>query len=188
GRVVANGGLSYEEACRKLESEEIVHGMPDWSPLRKDWAGLYGCTMNIRRAAVVAEPFDERLPLYAIGEDTEIGFRLRRFGRIGGSARCIIIHLAASSGRVTEKGVGYAQIINFIYYAHKGIGFPFWPTYYERLVRVPLANLLFTCFPKRDKSTNCDRRGRLLGNCIAFRDLLLGRVQPERLLKVLGKA
>ena len=181
GCVLANGNIS-REAARVLLNEHIIpSGMPDYGILPNNWPGLYGCCMCIRRDLLITEPFDENLPLYAIGEDTEIGFRLRKFGKVGGSARCPVVHLAVSSGRVSELGVGYAQVINFVYFALKGIGFPVIKTLWERILLVPGKNLVCWILPFFDKNNTADRKGRFFGNLLALRDIFLLRISPSRL-------
>jgi GT2 family glycosyltransferase len=187
GCILANGSISRQDARGILNGHTIPVGMPDYGMLPNDWPGLYGCCMCVRRALVDKEPFDENLPLYAIGEDAEIGFRLRKFGKIGGSARCPVVHLASPSGRVSEVGVGYAQIINFIYFIKKRIGFPFFATVWRHLVIIPATNLLYSLFPSIEKKKNIDRKGRLLGNFFAIRDLLFLKLNPDRLKKYLAR-
>jgi len=181
GCLVANGDIVRSEARQMLDGHIIPQGMPDYGLLPREWPGLYGCCMCMRRDLVEKEPFDENLPLYAIGEDTEIGFRLRKFGKVGGSARCPVVHLAARSGRVSEVGVGYAQIINFLYFLKKRVGLPQWKTLWERLVVIPLTNLAFTLFPVLDRRTGVDRVGRLRGNLLALRDVARMEINPRRL-------
>ena len=182
GSILANGNISRQDARAILNGHTIPVGMPDYGMLPNDWPGLYGCCMCIRRALIDKESFDENLPLYAIGEDTEVGFRLSKFGKVGGSARCQVVHLAVSSGRISEIGVGYAQVINYIYFAFKKIGFPLFKTLWERIILVPGKN--FTCWalPFLDKTNNVDRAGRFFGNILAIRDFLLFRVEPSRLV------
>src|SRR5205814_583712 len=118
----------------------------------------------------------------ALGEDCEMGFRLSRHGAVGGSARCPVVHLAARSGRISEVGVGYAQIINFLYFAGKGIGYPRMATCWQHLVRLPLVNLFFRLFPSRDPQRSVDRKGRFRGNLLALADVVRGRIDPENLI------
>lgn len=184
GMVIANGDIESEQARKLLGKHVIPEGMPLYGCFRNKWPGLYGCSMNIRKEAITKEKFDENLPLYSLGEDIEIGFRLRKYGDIGGSARCPLVHLATKTGRIAEVGVGYAQIINYLYFTNKGIGYPRLSCYFERIIRVPFANLLFSLFPQFDKHSLVDRKGRLCGNLLAFKDLLKGNAHPSRLTDV----
>jgi len=187
GCILANGNIDRAAARQLLDSHQVPAGMPGFGFYPKRWPGFYGCAMNIRRRWLDVEQFDERLPLYAVGEDCEIGFRLSRHGFIGGSARCPVAHLATRSGRLSEVGVGYAQIINFLYFANKGVGFPKISTYFEKLVRLPLVNLFFLSFPFLDGKNHVDRKGRFRGNLLAIFDVLQGKIEPMNLIQVKQK-
>ncbi len=183
GCILANGDIDRASARRLLDNHQIPSGMPVFGFYPKRWPGFYGCAMNVRRRWLDIEQFDERLPLYAVGEDCEIGFRLSRHGDVGGSARCPVVHLATRSGRISEVGVGYAQIINYLYYANKGIGFPKVSTYFEKLFRLPLVNLFFSMFPSRDQKNSVDRKGRFRGNVLALCDVARWKIDPMNLVQ-----
>jgi GT2 family glycosyltransferase len=182
--VLVNGNIDRTRAREILDRHIIEPGLPSFSFLRKKWPGLYGCAMSVRKSLLEIEQFDERLPLYALREDTEIGFRLSRHGKVGGSSRSPVVHLAVKSGRISEIGIGYAQIINILYFANKGIGYPKFKAYWESLFKLPLVNLFCFLIPKLEKRSNIDRKGRFLGNIYALRDVFLGKTDPMRLLKI----
>lgn len=186
GMVVANGNIEFEQARKLLDEHIIPEGMPSFGYFRNKWPGLYGCSMNIRKEVIEKEKFDDNLPLYSLGEDIEVGFRLRNYGDIGGSARCPLVHLATKTGRITEIGVGYAQIINYLYFANKGIGYPRLSCYFERMIKTPFVNLFFSFFPQLDTYSSVDRKGRVRGNLLAFKDLLNGNAHPSRLVDVVN--
>lgn len=188
GWIMANGGIERGAARRLLDGFAVPGDMPAFGPYKDNWPGLYGCAMNVRRRLLEIEKFDERLPLYAVGEDCELGFRLRRHGAVGGSGRCPVVHLATRSGRISEFGVGYAQVINQLYFAGKGIGYPRLETWWTFLVRLPLVNGFFWLFTAWDKKQAVDRRGRFFGNLRALADVARGQIKPENLLKVLAAA
>jgi len=184
GAVLANGNIDRISA-RELMNQHTIHAnMPCFGFYPKKWPGFYGCNMNIRKELLKYEQFDERLPLYALGEDCEMGFRISQYGKVGGSARCPVVHLATSSGRISEVGVGYAQVINYIYFAHKGIGFPKISTYFNKVIKTPVVNLAFFLMPGLDPRKKIDRKGRFLGNLSALKDLAQGKVNPMNLVKV----
>jgi GT2 family glycosyltransferase len=185
GAVLANGNIDRINARDLLDHHVIHPSMPCFGFYPKKWPGFYGCNMNIRKDSLKMEQFDERLPLYSLGEDCEMGFRLSRQGYVGGSARCPAVHLAVKSGRISEIGVGYAQIINILYFANKGIGYPKSKAYWESLIKLPLVNLVCFLIPKLEKRRNIDRRGRVIGNLYAVRDVVVGKNDPMRLLKIL---
>jgi len=187
GYIMTNGGIDRAEARTLLDNHQIHNEMPVFGFYPKRWPGFYGCAMNIRRRWLHVEQFDERLPLYALGEDCEMGFRLSRHGAVGGSARCPVVHLAAKSGRISEVGVGYAQIINYLYFAGKGIGYPQMATYWQHLVRLPLVNLFFRLFPALDQKKSIDRKGRFRGNLLALADAGRGRIDPKNLINIVAR-
>lgn len=184
GSIMANGNIDRAAARQLLDAYQIPGGMAMFGFFAKNWPGFYGCAMNIRRRWLNIEQFDERLPLYAIGEDCELGFRLSRHGSVGGSGRCPVVHLAARSGRISEVGLGYAQIINFLYFANKGVGFPKISTYFGKLVRLPLVNLFFLLFPFLEKKHDIDRKGRFHGNLLALLDVIKGQIEPMNLIRI----
>jgi GT2 family glycosyltransferase len=187
GCIMANGGIDRADARTLLDTYQIHKEMPVFGFYPKRWPGFYGCAMNIRRRWLAVEQFDERLPLYALGEDCEMGFRLSRHGAVGGSARCPVVHLAAKSGRISEVGVGYAQIINYLYFAGKGIGYPRMATYWHHLVRLPLVNLFFRLFPALEQKKSIDRKGRFRGNLLALADAARGRIDPKNLIAIVAR-
>jgi GT2 family glycosyltransferase len=186
GYMMANGDIERIPARQQLDGYQIPSGMPVFGLNPKRWPGLYGCSMNIRRDVLEREQFDEQLLLGM--EDIEMGFRVNRHGLVGGSARCAVAHLAVRSGRISEVGIGYAQIINPLYFAAKGIGYPRWSTWWHTLVKMPLTNLFFWWFPAPDKSRSlADRKGRFQGNVLGLRDVCRGEIKPLNLLRVLEK-
>ncbi len=184
GCIMANGGIERIAARQLLDAYRVPADMPVFGFYPKRWPGFYGCAMNIRRRWLGIEQFDEQLPLYALGEDCEMGFRLSHHGSVGGSARCPVVHLAVSSGRISEVGLGYAQVINYLYFANKGVGFPKVATYFGKLIRLPLVNLCFSLFPFLDKKHNIDRKGRLRGNALAIGDVMRGNINPANLVRI----
>ena len=184
GCILANGDIDRAGARRLLDGHQVPAGMPVFGFYPKLWPGFYGCAMNVRRHWLKVEEFDERLPLYALGEDCEMGFRLSRHGSVGGSARCPVVHLATRTGRISEVGIGYAQIINYLYFANKGVGFPRLATYFDKLIRLPLVNLFFFLFPFLEKKRSIDRKGRFQGNLLALRDVTRGKIEPMSLMKI----
>ncbi len=184
GCIMANGNIERQAARNLLDGQGIPVGMPAFGAYPRSWPALYGCAMNIRRTWLKAEKFDENLPLYALGEDCEMGFRLARHGGVGGSGRCPVVHLATRSGRISEYGYGYAQVINYLYFARKNIGLPVATTYAKRIVKIPLTNLIFTALPWLDRKKGIDRRGRFRGNLRAIADVLRGKIDPQNLLAI----
>jgi GT2 family glycosyltransferase len=184
GAVLANGNIDRIDARELMDQHSIHPEMPFFGFYPKKWPGFYGCNMNIRKEILKYEQFDERLPMYALGEDCEMGFRVSQYGKVGGSARCAAVHLASRSGRISEVGVGYAQIINYLYFSHKGIGFPVISTYFNHVIKTPMVNLTFFMMQGLDSRKQIDRKGRFVGNLLALKDLVFGNVEPMNLLKI----
>jgi GT2 family glycosyltransferase len=140
----------------------------------------YGCNMAIRFATAAAHGirFDERLPLYGWSEDIDYTHRLGRFGRMVKLAGARGVHLGAKSGRSSGKRLGYSQVANPLYL--RGKGSYSWRRAAGSVGRNLAANLVRALRPE----PYIDRRGRLLGNMLAFADLCTGRLQPERILEM----
>ena len=140
----------------------------------------YGCNMAIRLTAARAHDirFDERLPLYGWSEDVDFSHRLGRYGRIVKLAGAQGVHLGVKSGRSSGKRLGYSQVANPIYLRSKGSYS--WRRAAGSVGRNLAANLAKAAWPE----PYIDRRGRLAGNALAFADLCLGRLRPERVLEL----
>lgn len=140
----------------------------------------YGCNMAINIAAAREHDirFDERLPLYAWSEDMDFTHRLGRFGRVVKLRGARGVHLGVKRGRSSGRRLGYSQVANPIYLRNKG-------SYsWRRALGSVGRNLAANGLRAFWSEPYIDRRGRLLGNGLAFLDLLRGRLQPERVLEL----
>ena len=140
----------------------------------------YGCNMAIRLATVRAHAlrFDERLPLYAWSEDIDFAHRIKLHGRIVKLHGARGVHLGAKAGRASGRRLGYSQVANPIYLRAKGSYS--WRRALGSVGRNVAANGVGAMWSE----PWIDRRGRLLGNALAFVDLVRGRLAPERVLDV----
>jgi len=178
GRVVADGacsaGLDWETGLAALRSAKADDGGPEVV----DHVGAYGCNMSVRSSFVGELRFDERLPLYGWQEDIDFTSQLRRCGRIVGLRSLLGVHLGLKSGRVSGERFGYSQVVNPIYLIKKGTV----PAKFalELMARNVIANLVRSAWPE----PHVDRRGRLRGNLLAARHIMMGRIEPEYILKV----
>lgn len=173
GRVVADGikgpGISYADAVRTLEED------PGAPPLWTDPFSPYGCNMAFRRAAIADRKFDERLVLYGWLEDRDFGAAVVRHG--GKMVKYDLargVHMGTKSGRVSGLKLGYSQIVNPIYLMSKGT-----MTFRQvagQIFRNVASNLALSLRPE----PFVDRRGRVKGNVLALKDLIRGRLEPER--------
>jgi len=174
GILVADGAqtrpIEYDDAVRRLDCSGD-RPMPGQS----DCLSLYGCNMAIRLSAAAGLRFDEKLPLYGWQEDVDFTHQLSWRGRLVKTSELTGIHMGARSGKTSGKRLGYSQIANIVYLWRKGTMCPWLG---ERLLfQNIVSNVLRSLWPERD----IDRRGRLLGNLIALRDLISGKIDPERI-------
>lgn len=179
GYVVADGvtgrGLEREEALSMVaagaeEAASRAEFEPRWS--------LYGCNMAFRLTALEGLEFDERLPLYGWLEDMDLSFQVGKRGRLVQSNRLIGAHRGVKRGRTPGLRFGYSQIANPVYLLGKGTA----PSriLYENMLWNLSANVLKSARPE----PFIDRRGRLRGNLLAIRDVLLRRSDPMGVLQL----
>ncbi|HEX4179478.1 MAG TPA: glycosyltransferase [Caulobacteraceae bacterium] len=179
GRMIADGvggpGIAFDDAVALLAADRPP---TDRDTVLKPLRGLYGCNMVIRAAAMKGLRFDENLPLYGWQEDVDFSHRVGARGRLVKCADLSGVHMGEKAGRSSGKRLGYSQIANPIYLMRKR-SIPrdlAW-----RLMRVNLAsNLVRSVWPE----PFIDRRGRVLGNLLALRDLATNRLDPRRILEL----
>jgi GT2 family glycosyltransferase len=180
GNVLADGaigpGFDHEEGkvlLRKMQSQTKTH------TISQVFNG-YGCNMAVRLAPVRSKNirFDERLPRYSWLEDVDFSRQLATSGRIVKASSLEGVHLGTKkAGRSPGKSLGYSQIANRIYIMRKGNMTR--KQVIEGNCKNIMANLLHSFRPE----PWVDRRGRLVGNCLALWDWINGKVDPERILK-----
>ena len=141
----------------------------------------YGCNMALRLAPMFEHGvrFDERLPLYGWQEDVDLSRRLAVFGSVMQIEAARGVHLGVKLGRGSGVRLGYSQVANPLYLAAKGCGYPLRRAV-SHIVRNMAMNVARSTWPE----PYVDRRGRLLGNALALRDLMTGRMVPERILEL----
>ena len=123
--------------------------------------------------------FDEKLPLYAWQEDVDFSCRLSEFGRVVQIDSACGVHLGVRSGRGSGVRLGYSQVANPLYLSRKKQGYSL-----RRALTHLAKNLAMNGVRSLRPEPYVDRRGRLRGNLLAFRDLLTGRMEPERVLEL----
>jgi len=174
GAVVADGVKG-----RGLAEAEAEQGLRAARPgTRLAPATLYGCNMAFRAAAVPGLRFDETLPLYGWQEDYDFSQRLARAGAVMRAESLLGVHLGSKSGRVSGLRFGYSQVANPFYLMRKGTMGP------GKLARVLGGNLFTNVTRSVFPEEYVDRRGRLRGNAMAFRDLLRGRLDPNAIMAI----
>ena len=170
---IKGSGLTVTQAKQIIESH---HGpLPAQGIAHRYFA--YGCNMCLRMAPIREHglQFDESLPLYGWYEDWDFSRQLASFGSIVHISNACGVHLSTKSGRLPGLRMGYAQVANPIYLARKGT-FP-WPLVFTAIVGPFFKNMIRSFAPE----AHVDRMGRFCGNLAAFRDLLLGKLNPKQI-------
>jgi GT2 family glycosyltransferase len=183
GRVLADGitspGIAPDEARAVIAKAEPETPSQRLRPVHNG----YGCNMAARMAPIEQHGlrFDPALPLYGWLEDVDFSRRLAMAsgGKVLQSDACRGVHLGTKSGRLQGVRFGYSQIANPLYIARKkGVLTPVWVI--NQVMRNVLANIAGQLKPE----PWIDRRGRLRGNIMATRDLIAGRMRPEKILEL----
>ncbi len=174
GLVLADGikgpGIGFDEALAIVETG-AAPGATRWT----EPYSPYGCNMAFRAGAIRSMRFDERLVLYGWLEDRDFGARVRREGwRLARTSEACGVHMGVKGGRVRGERLGYSQVVNPLYMLRKGT--MTMAQVADHVFRNMASNLALAARPE----PYVDRRGRLRGNLWALRDILRGRVEPER--------
>ena len=139
----------------------------------------YGCNMAFRAEAIGETRFDERLVLYGWLEDRDFAAALgKQGGRFVKCGEAFGVHMGVKSGRVSGDRFGYSQVINPIYMLRKGTMTG--PMVANHILSNMAMNFSRAVWPE----PFVDRWGRAKGNLIAIKDLLYGRLEPERAAKL----
>lgn len=177
GLLIADGihgtGIEFDDAVQLAENFRIA---PE--PTERSIEALYGCNMTVRASACEGLEFDERLPLYGWLEDIDFTYRLSARGSLVKNSSLAGVHMGVKRGRTSGRRFGYSQIANPVYLLRKG-SIPRHLAF--RLMRQNLASNMIRIFKPEP---SIDRLGRLKGNLLALADVVRGRVDPERVLKL----
>ncbi len=178
GNVVADGvcnaGLSLCAARKLLTRSQHADDR------LADVDSAYGCNMAFRCAPIRAHGlrFDDGLPLYGWLEDLDFSRRAAEHGRCVKAMGLHGVHLGTKAGRTSGVRLGYSQVANPIHLVGRmtmGRGEALWT-----ICRNLAANAAKSFRPE----PWVDRTGRLRGNVLALTDLVRGRLDPERVLKL----
>lgn len=180
GRLLADGiigpGISPKAAVALVEAEDARNEQPSLS-VSAPHPGLYGCNMAYRRTAIGDVRFDENLPLYGWQEDIDFGGHIN--GPLVYTDAFYGVHCGEKSGRERNgRRLGYSQIANPWYLRRKGT----MPAGFAR--RLILRSLAANGVRLLRPEPWIDRKGRMIGNWLAVRDILLRRVHPRRILEL----
>lgn len=161
--------VSLLEQERARVSDSKAEAAPDLLPMNTS----YGCRMSMRGDLLGKVEFDERLVLYGFLEDLDFAIRCLPYGAIAECQRANSVHLEVSADRIGGRQRGYSDIINPLYIWSKRTGFP--------LTRALLGSLRRTVRNVRD-GVRSGTPSRVQGNLLGWRDAILGRLRPERIL------
>lgn len=175
GHVLADGinGPGYDFATAE---GHLARARPVARPKVQPIYNCYGCNMVIRASTALDHGlrFDERLPLYGWLEDLDFSRRMAAHGEIVISDSLQGVHMGTKTWRTPGVKLGYSQIANPAYLVAKGtMSLP-------RALRIMLRNLAMNLLRAPRPEPWVDRRGRLRGNLLAMRDVLTGKLEPER--------
>ena len=180
GHVLADGavgpGISSTEARDLLKHEPLT-----FSNLKPQIVyNGYGCNMSVRSDTISRFNirFDEELPLYGWLEDVDFSRQLAPHGSLIKSYRIYGVHLGSKRGRSSGKRVGYSQIANPIYLQRK-------KTMSTKRAAIQISrNILANILKFPAPEPWVDRRGRIVGNLIALKDLFLGKCNPRNITHI----
>ena len=179
GRLLADGirsaGIAPEEAERMLHAHDAAPP-PAEIVVELNPAGLYGCNMAFRTAAIGDIRFDEHLPLYGWQEDIDFSARVAAHGRLARTDAFVGVHLGVKTARASGLRLGYSQIANPVYLLRKGSMRP------GHALRLMAGNLVANHAKSLREEPWIDRRGRARGNRRALLHALRGRLDPEHIL------
>lgn len=80
---------------------------------------MSGAAMAYRRDVVLANPFDEGLAEYALGEDREMGYRLAPHHWLLESKLARVVHRRDASSRTNPRRLGFMTSYNYLYILNK---------------------------------------------------------------------
>lgn len=179
GHVIADGaqgpGYSWDSAESMIATYRADPDRLTGTEIRTD-NDLYGCNMSFDFRKIHNLRFDERLVLYGWLEDRDFAQRAARIGSIARSYDAVGVHLGIKLSRTSGRRFGYSQVINPAYLFRKGT------ISLYNCVFLMLRGLASNTLRSISPEPYIDRRGRLLGNVLALKDLLRGRIVPEKVL------
>jgi glycosyltransferase involved in cell wall biosynthesis len=170
------GGLEWSEGRALVDRADASKKAPINEYKIKDRHSPYGCNMAFRAKVVEHLAFDERLALYGWLEDRDFSFRAGP--RMIWTDAVWGVHLGATRGRPSGVSFGYSQVANPLYLARKGTMTSSGAS--QAVLRALAANVLGSL----SSSSHIDRWGRLKGNMMAIKDIVLGRCAPERVAEL----
>lgn len=164
------GGISFETACMWADNAEL----PEERKLSFSTYGLFAA-----RTATYSNnniKFDERLTSYGWLEDLDFSRHMMKYGECVHINNAIGAHMAHQAGRTSGLRFGYSQVANPLHIASKHIGYT-----YPMACSLFLKNFMANLFKSLNPEPFIDRRGRLKGNLLAFKDIISNNLRPENI-------
>ena len=173
---VATGGIKWSHGQSIVDGEDRKSA-PTNTLRAQHPCSPYGCNMAFRATAIEHFWFDERLALYGWLEDRDFGFRVATRGKAILTDVVWGVHLGSTRGRVSGLKFGYSQVVNPWYLMTKGVLKP------GELCQLILFGLGANALGTVLRNSHIDRYGRLKGNMIGIKDIVLNRWAPERIVE-----
>ena len=184
--VAASGGVAADGAAdgREIRREAAIRAILNYRGNREcgPYNDLYGCNMFVRSEVLRLELFDERLPSYAWLEDLDFSERCKRHGRLVRNRAALMAHLGTRSGRTSDVRYGYTKVANPWYLWRKSVLTSLAEVVVRYWAKTTAGNLVRAIMTTGAQGVNYKKR--LLGNLMAYRDLLLRRIDPQNVLKI----
>jgi glycosyltransferase involved in cell wall biosynthesis len=182
GRIVADGAKGGKGIEREAAIEAVLENSGNRGCSAIKIKEFYGCNMFVRTDILRTEKFDERLPLYGWLEDRDFLWRCAKHGKMVRNQGALIAHLATRSGRTSGVRYGYLKIANPWHLWRKSVISSLPELVAMYWMKTTFANLIRAIMPKQPQSV--DYKKRLKGNLMAYRDLLLFRIDPRNILNI----
>jgi len=183
GRVLADavtaGGMPWSEGQSIVDKADSSDKMPTPSNYGIQTNSPYGCNMAFRLRTIEGLVFDERLALAGWLEDLDFGLRAGARGGMISTDLVWGVHLGVRGARSSGVRFGYSQVVNPWYLMKKGI-IPRLDAC-RRIGRGLAGNAVKTVIAQK---SHVDRLGRLKGNIIGIRDILIGKWVPEKVAEL----
>lgn len=180
GGIVADGTTGGQGIGRAVARKAIreYHGSRECLVMND----LYGCNMFVRSSVLRSERFDERLAMYGWLEDLDFRRRCEKHGKIVCNQGALGAHLGTPSGRTSDVRYGYSKIANPWYLWRKSVLTSLPELVLKYWLKTTLGNIARMLFAKA--SQRMRYRKRLLGNLLAYRDLISRRIDPRNVIHI----
>jgi len=183
GHVLADavtiGGMPWSEGQSIVNQADSSEKMPTPDNYSTQINSPYGCNMAFRLETIQGLIFDERLALYGWLEDLDFGLRAGKRGKMISTDLVWGVHLGVTGARSSGLRFGYSQVVNPWYLMKKGL-----ITRIDACRRISRGLTGNAIKLVASQKSHVDRRGRLKGNIIGIKDIIIGRWVPEKVTEL----